>query len=76
MKTSIFLFIITITTTLYAQFNEVIFQKNLYPTVGWNYYYSSQPLGDQNGDGYDDFWLTDCNQKKEYIFLAALPQIQ
>ena len=71
MKTSIFLFIITITTTLYAQFNEVIFQKNLYPTVGWNYYYSSQPLGDQNGDGYDDFWLTDCNQKKEYIFFGG-----
>ena len=71
MKASFFLFIITITTTLFAQFNEVIFQKYLYTRLGWNYYYSSIPVGDQNGDGYDDFWLTDCNQKKEYIFFGG-----
>ncbi len=71
MKASFFLFIITITTTLFAQFNEVIFQKYLYTRLGWNYYYSSIPVGDQNGDGYDDFWLTDCNQKKEYIYFGS-----
>ena len=71
MKTSIFLFTITITATLFAQFNEVIFQKYLYTRLGYNYFYSSQPLGDQNGDGYDDFWLSDCSQRKEYIFFGG-----
>jgi hypothetical protein len=30
-------------------------------------------LGDQNGDGYDDFMLYDCNLQKAYIFFGGNP---
>lgn len=30
-------------------------------------------LGDQNGDGYDDFLLFDCNLQKAYIFFGGNP---
>ncbi len=71
MKTSIFLFIITITTTLFAQFNDKLFSKKMYPLLRTDKYFSTIPLGDQNGDGYDDFWISDCASKMEYIFFGS-----
>jgi hypothetical protein len=60
------LFLFFLTPNLNAQ--DTLFKK----------YLSIKPdgvtyLGDQNGDGYDDFMLYDCSQYKAYIFFGGNP---
>jgi hypothetical protein len=70
MKTNMyilgFLVLFFLTPYLYAQ--DTLFKK----------YLSIKPdgvtyLGDQNGDGYDDFMLYDCNLQTAYIFYGGNP---
>ncbi|MDR3666186.1 MAG: T9SS type A sorting domain-containing protein [Ignavibacteriaceae bacterium] len=54
-----------------AQFNTLIFKKSFH----LNHFIPNaiQSLGDQNGDGYDDFLIFDCSEKKSYIFFGGSP---
>jgi hypothetical protein len=57
-------------TETYSQFNQILFKKD------FNLHQSNsciQALGDQNGDGYDDFLIYDCNEQKSYIFFGGNP---
>jgi len=69
MKTFI-IFLFT-AISIYAQFDNILFSKKMYPLLRTDLYFSTIPLGDQNGDGFDDFWLSDCAVKIEYIFLGS-----
>jgi hypothetical protein len=53
-----------------AQFNTLIFKKDFH--LSYNNY-NIQAIGDQNGDGYDDFLIFDCKEKKSYIFFGGNP---
>jgi hypothetical protein len=54
-----------------AQFNSLIFKKSFYLSPNNNN--TIQSLGDQNADGYDDFLIYDCSEKKSYIFFGGNP---
>jgi hypothetical protein len=66
MKTIVLL--LTITTSLFSQFDSLIFQVNLSP-----YKYGVVALGDQNNDGCDDILIYDCKQNKAMIFFGGKP---
>ena len=69
MKT-ILLLLILLAYNTYAQFDSLIFTKEM----RLNYEYTDiYPLGDQNGDGYDDIMLYDCNEERGYIYFGGSP---
>jgi hypothetical protein len=63
--------ILLLTTETHSQFNTLIFKKSFH----LNHFINNaiQCLGDQNGDGYDDFLIFDCGEKKSYIFFGGNP---
>lgn len=67
---TIILFLISF-TEIHPQFNQLIFKKSFH--LNHFYYNQIQSLGDQNGDGYDEFLIFDCNDKKSYIFFGGNP---
>ncbi len=70
MKKMLLLIMLFAAFNIYAQFNTVIFSKQMYLLyTGKNVY----ALGDQNDDGYDDILVHDCNYKKVLIFFGGNP---
>lgn len=63
--------IILLTTTVNAQFNEYLFTShtNVYCRLLSQF----QALGDQNGDGYDDFFIYDYDTKVGSIYFGGNP---
>jgi hypothetical protein len=60
-----------ISSEIFAQFDSLMFRKeHQYPCDISNMIHG---LGDQNGDGYDDFLLWDCNTEQSYIFFGGSP---
>ncbi len=72
MKTLItfLVFFVLLTPQVFAQFDSLIFKKHIYIDRLRNDLY---PLGDQNGDGYDDFMIYDCFEGKAKIFFGGNP---
>jgi len=72
----IFLLIIVLSINSYAQFDSLIFSKEMringseQDVDGRTVIY---PLGDQNKDGFDDILLYDCNDKRGYIYFGGSP---
>jgi hypothetical protein len=62
--------IILLTTETHSQFNTLIFKRDFNLSLSNK---NIQLLGDQNGDGYDDFLIYDCQEKKSYIFFGGNP---
>ncbi|HSR18648.1 MAG TPA: hypothetical protein VLM39_11215, partial [Ignavibacteriaceae bacterium] len=56
------------TTSLYSQFDSLLFEKHLSP-----YKYGVVSLGDQNSDGFDDILVYDCKESKALIFFGGNP---
>ncbi len=63
--------VLLLATSLYPQtkFNTVLMKKYMPLNQDKNIY----PLGDQNGDGYDDFLVASCAEKKFFIFFGGNP---
>jgi hypothetical protein len=66
----IILFLLAFLNSGYCQFNKLLFRKQISLTSNL---VNIKALGDQNGDGYDDFLLHDCNLHVSYIFFGGNP---
>jgi hypothetical protein len=63
--------LLSVYTQAYAQFNTVIFKKDVY--LNWEARNNVCRLGDINKDGYDDILIYDCSQRAALIFLGGSP---
>jgi hypothetical protein len=67
---SLFILVMLLTSITPAQFDKLIFKKDLSLGIENK---KIQALGDQNGDGYDDFLIYVCNTKNSYVFFGGNP---
>jgi len=68
----IFLLLAIISYNSFAQFDSLIFLKQ----VSLNYNYTDiYQLGDQNKDGFDDILIYDCENEKAIILIYIIQKV-
>ena len=67
----VLLLTVFLTLTTYAQFDSLIFSKQVH--LDWTRSHSIYGLGDINNDGYDDFMIYDCAEQKAEVFFGGNP---